>query len=78
MKLIEDLKEMSEHRFVSAYDLALAHLGVGEKDRALALLGQAVEERAPRLEFLRIEPRFDGLRSDARFQKLMNRVGLSP
>jgi TolB-like protein/DNA-binding winged helix-turn-helix (wHTH) protein/Tfp pilus assembly protein PilF len=78
MKLIEDLKEMSRHRFVSSYDLALAHLGVGEKDQALALLGQAVEERTPRIAFLGIEPRFDPLRADARFKKLMSRVGLSP
>jgi hypothetical protein len=51
---------------------------VGEKDQALALLGQAVEERTPRIAFLGIEPRFDPLRADARFKKLMSRVGLSP
>jgi TolB-like protein/DNA-binding winged helix-turn-helix (wHTH) protein/Tfp pilus assembly protein PilF len=78
MKLLDDLKEMATGRFVSAYDLALAHLGAGETDNALALLGQAVEERAPRVAFLGVEPRFDGLRSDVRFKKLMSRVGLSP
>jgi tetratricopeptide (TPR) repeat protein len=78
MKLLRDLKEMARGRFVSAYDLALANLGVGEKDNVLALLGQAVEERAPRVVFLGVEPRFDGLRSDVRFKKLLSRVGLSP
>ena len=51
---------------------------MGEKDQALALLGQAVEERTPRIAFLGIEPRFDTLRDDVRFKKLMSRVGLSP
>jgi hypothetical protein len=37
-----------------------------------------VDERSPRVAFLAVEPRFDGLRADARFTKLMSRVGLAP
>jgi len=51
---------------------------VGEKDQALALLGQAVEERTLPSRSSGIEPRFDTLRDDVRFKKLMSRVGLSP
>jgi TolB-like protein/DNA-binding winged helix-turn-helix (wHTH) protein/Flp pilus assembly protein TadD len=78
MKLLEDLKKIAERRFVSSYDLALAHLGMGEDAKALELLGQAVEERSPRVVFLGVDPRFDRLRADAQFSKLMRRIGLLP
>ncbi len=74
-KVFDDLIKLSEQRYVSPYDLALASLGVGETDQALALLAQAVEERSPRAAFLTVDPRFDGLRSDARFKTLMVRIG---
>jgi TolB-like protein/DNA-binding winged helix-turn-helix (wHTH) protein/Tfp pilus assembly protein PilF len=77
LKLLEDLKKTAERRFVSSYDLALAHLGIGEKATALTLLGQAIEERSPRVAFLGVEPRFDTLRADERFRKLIREVGLS-
>jgi len=74
-KLFQDLRKLSKERYVSPYDLAIASLGVGERDRALALLAQAVEERSPRAAFLGVDPRFDGLRRDARFKILMSRIG---
>jgi TolB-like protein/Tfp pilus assembly protein PilF len=76
--LLQDLKKMADRIFVSSYDLALAHVGMGEKAEALVLLGQAADERSPRVAFLGVEPRLDGLRGDARFKTLMSRVGLSP
>jgi Flp pilus assembly protein TadD len=78
LKLLQDLKAMPNRIFVSSYDLALAHLGMGQKADALVLLDQAVDERSPRVAFLGVEPRLDGLRADARFTKLMSRVGMSP
>jgi TolB-like protein/DNA-binding winged helix-turn-helix (wHTH) protein/Tfp pilus assembly protein PilF len=74
-KLFDDLRNLSKRRYVSSYDLALASLGIGETNRAFALLARAVEERSPRAAFLGVDPRFDGLRSDARFKELMIRIG---
>jgi TolB-like protein/DNA-binding winged helix-turn-helix (wHTH) protein/Tfp pilus assembly protein PilF len=74
-KLFDDLRNLSKQRYVSSYDLALAQLGMGETDRAFALLARAVEERSPRVAFLGVDPRFDGLRSDARLKELMVRIG---
>ena len=56
-------------------DLALTELGIGDRDQALALLAQAVEERCPRAAFLSVDPRFDGLRGDTRFKALLVRTG---
>ncbi len=74
-KLCDDLRNLSKQRYVSSYDLALASLGIGETDQAFTLLARAVEERSPRVAFLGVDPRFDALRSDARFKRLMSRVG---
>ncbi|HEY3936577.1 MAG TPA: tetratricopeptide repeat protein, partial [Bryobacteraceae bacterium] len=73
--LFDELWKLSKQRFVSSYDLALASLGIGETDRTFALLARAVEERSPRVAFLGVDPRFDALRSDARFKQLMIRIG---
>jgi tetratricopeptide (TPR) repeat protein len=77
-RLFQDLRDLSKHRYVSPYDLALASLGLGETDQALALLAQAVEERSPRAAFLGVEPRFDGIRNDPRFKTLLVRIGRMP
>jgi TolB-like protein/tetratricopeptide (TPR) repeat protein/DNA-binding winged helix-turn-helix (wHTH) protein len=74
-KLFDDLRNLSKQRYVSSYDLALASLGIGETDQAFTLLARAVEERSPRAAFLGVDPRFDGLRNDARFKELMIRIG---
>ena len=77
-RLLDELKEIAQQRFVSSYDLALAHLGLGENATVFTLLGRAIEEHSPRVVFMGVEPRFDSLRADARFRGLMKRVGLSP
>jgi TolB-like protein/DNA-binding winged helix-turn-helix (wHTH) protein/tetratricopeptide (TPR) repeat protein len=74
-RLIDRLKNLAGRRYVSAFDMALAWLGLGDHDRTLASLETAVEDRSPRLLFLSVEPRFDPLRSNTRFQALVRRVG---
>jgi adenylate cyclase len=74
-KMFDDLRKVSKQRCVSCYDLALASLGMGETDQVFTLLAQAVEEHSPRAAFLGVDPRFDGLRTNARFNELMSRIG---
>jgi len=50
----------------------LAHLG--QFDEALAVLEQAYDERHPYLPWVNVDPMFDGLRSDPRFQDLLRRM----
>jgi len=74
-RVIDQLQNLAGRRYVASYDMALAWLGLGDHDRALASLERSVEDRSPRLLFLSVEPRFDPLRSSARFQVLVRRVG---
>lgn len=76
LKVQKDLIRMGESHFVSSYDLALAHLGLGDTAKAFELLNRAVQERSPRIAFLAVDPRLDGLRGDPRFSELLQLVGL--
>lgn len=50
----------------------------GDKDKALDWLEQAYDDRDDTLPSMKVEPAFDTLRSDPRFQDLLRRVGLGP
>ena len=62
---------------VTSYFPAVACAILGEKDLAFEWLEKALEERIGFLVYLKVEPVFDCLRSDERFENLLRRVGLS-
>jgi TolB-like protein/Tfp pilus assembly protein PilF len=65
------LEELAKKRFVSAFPMAVLHVGLGETAQALSALEEAYVERAGRLVYLRVEPVFDALRSEPRFKSLL-------
>jgi hypothetical protein len=70
------LKERSRSKYVSSYQFAVIYLGLGQNERAIAALEDAYRERSTLLGYLKMDPRFDPLRSDARFQDLLSRIHL--
>jgi TolB-like protein len=77
-QVLNQLKELSKHRYVPAYDIAMVYLGLGEKEQAYRWLEKGFEERSAWMVYLNLDPRLDGLRADPRFQELVHRVGLPP
>ena len=77
-KILGQLGELSQTRYISSYEIALIQLSLGEHDLALDLLDVAVEERSGWLPYLLNDVRLDPLRSTARFAQLTARVGLPP
>lgn len=75
-EVLQRLQEMSKTRYVSSYEIALIHLGLGEEDMALACLNKAVEERSGWLPYLTNDVRLDPLRSSPEFASVAARVGL--
>jgi TolB-like protein/Tfp pilus assembly protein PilF len=57
--------------------LVLPYIGTGRKDQAIALLQKSYVEYSYTLASLKVNPMFDSLRSDPRFQELLRRVGLA-
>jgi tetratricopeptide (TPR) repeat protein len=75
-KELARLKEIAQHKYVPAYQIAAIYAGLGEKDQAFAWLDKAYDERSDLLVNLKREQKFDVLRSDPRFSDLLRRVGL--
>ena len=73
-KVIEELGELSKAQYVCPSYLARIYIGLDDKDRAIEWLGKAYEERSTDLVWLRVEPGFDALRSEPRFQDLLRRM----
>jgi hypothetical protein len=74
--VLNELKQLSGQEYVPAYGIALVYAGLGEKDQAFAWLEKAYEEHAFKMAWLKVEPRWDSLRSDPRFADLLRRIGL--
>jgi eukaryotic-like serine/threonine-protein kinase len=69
--VLERLTQMSAHTYVSPYHLALIHLHLGERERALELLQNAYTIRDAWVVWLGVEPQFDPLRGEPAFEKIL-------
>jgi serine/threonine protein kinase/tetratricopeptide (TPR) repeat protein len=75
-KMLEKLETQAKRRYVSPSQIGLIYAALGERQQAFAWLERAYEQRDSLLLVLKVDARFDPLRSDPRFQDLLRRVGL--
>jgi hypothetical protein len=73
--LLEEVLKSSKERYVSPGNIALIYNGLGERDETYAWLERGYDRRDPKMVFLKVEPKWNNLRDDPRFQDLMRRVG---
>jgi len=74
--ILNDLTKLAKEKYVAPYFLGGVHAGLGDNERAIAYLEESYEERSHWLIYLNIDPGFDALRDNPRFQDLLRRVGL--
>lgn len=77
-EILTALAQRATHEFVSALNFAQIYAGFGDTDQTLAWLEQACDESPIWLTFVKVDPKFDFLRSDPRFQNLLQRIGFPP
>ena len=70
-KMLEGLKSRGR---LPLMDAASAYTALGDKDEAFSLLFRGVEQRS--LSYLKVDPPFDSLHSDPRWQELLRRMNL--
>jgi serine/threonine protein kinase/Tfp pilus assembly protein PilF len=75
---LEELLKLSRERYVPPYHVAFLYNGLGERDETFAWLERGLEQRDPKMVFLKVERRWNNLRDDPRFQDLLRRVGFKP
>jgi len=74
-KIVEQL----DHRpNMSPTSIAIVYAGLGDKDRACALLERAFREHDDSLIYIRSQTLFDPLRSEPRFKALLRRMAFPP
>jgi TolB-like protein/Tfp pilus assembly protein PilF len=76
-EILATLLTRGRRQYVPSYWIALLYVGLGDSDRAFRWLGRAEAERSAWLAWIKVEPRFDRLRADRRFARLLRRLKLS-
>ena len=74
LKIVKDLEDRQSQHSSTDASIALVYVGLGDKDQAMIWLDKAYQARFNPSILMR--PVFDPLRSDARFQDLLRRIGL--
>ena len=72
--LLDSLHESAKYRYISACHVAEVHIGLGQKDIAYQWLDRAYETRDVELVWLKINPVYDSVRTETRFQNLARAV----
>jgi serine/threonine protein kinase/tetratricopeptide (TPR) repeat protein len=70
--LLAELEAEKEKRYISQYDIAVVHAGLGDAQKALEHLRLAAEERSSWIVFLHVDPRLDTLRHEPGFGALVS------
>ncbi len=78
LQVLEELKGVSKQKYAYSLSFARIYAGLGDKEQAFAWLEKGYEERSTPLYFLKVDPIWDPLRSDPRFNDLLRRIGLTP
>jgi DNA-binding winged helix-turn-helix (wHTH) protein/TolB-like protein len=71
-------QEQAKRTYIAPIHMAVTYALLGEKDQAFDWLDKVYVERSGWIAHLRVDPRFDNLRSDLRYSDLLRRVGLAP
>jgi TolB-like protein/DNA-binding winged helix-turn-helix (wHTH) protein/Tfp pilus assembly protein PilF len=75
-KLLDQLMEQSEKRYVSPFYVAIVYAGLGENDKAMSWLEKAYGDRSNAIIFLKVDPQLDTLRDIPRFHELQRKLRL--
>jgi tetratricopeptide (TPR) repeat protein len=75
-RLAEMLIERSKTTYVTPWQVATLYTRAGMNEEALVWFEKAFASHDPNMPYLSVDPIFDGLRGDPRFQSLLKRMGL--
>jgi TolB-like protein/Flp pilus assembly protein TadD len=76
LRILEELHRLAEKRYVSPFELASLHFALEQSDEGFEWLSKAFQDRCFELISLRVDPRWQPLKSNPRFHQLFSRLGL--
>ena len=69
------LLELSRSKWISPYSIATIYNGLDDREQTYAWLDRGLKDRDPKMVFLKVEPKWNNLRGDLRFQNIIHAVG---
>ena len=75
-KALEMLESLSRQRYVGPYWFAALHACRSERDKTFQWLEKAYAERSQALPYLNVDPFFNPIRAEPRFEAMLQRIGL--
>jgi serine/threonine-protein kinase len=72
--ILSMLSEQAKTRYISPYDIATIHAGLGDHAAAIAKLQEAYEDRSAWMVFVNVDPRLDALREEPELKALAARL----
>jgi eukaryotic-like serine/threonine-protein kinase len=74
--LVAELEARARERYVTPVALCIAHLGLGNVDQVFHWLERAYQDRRGWLTYMKVDPIFDPVRGDPRFEEFLTKMGL--
>jgi len=75
-KLLAELQSRKKTEYIPPWVFAMIYAGAGNRDKAFEYLEQARMERQAYLTHLKVDPTFDNIRDDVRFDELVKKIGI--
>jgi hypothetical protein len=76
-KVLQDMEKLAKVSYVSPIFIGLVYDALGERAKEFACSAKGYDDRAEWLLWLNLDPLFDEVRGDPRFQGLIRRVGVT-
>ncbi|HEX8265095.1 MAG TPA: protein kinase [Pyrinomonadaceae bacterium] len=78
LKVLNGLEELAKNDYIPPGERAIIYIGLNDKDSAIFWLEKSFQERSSAVAAINVEPLFDDLRTDPRFQAIVLKMNLKP
>ncbi len=75
-QILDEMLKRSQKSYIPFTYIAGFFITLGDQDQALEWLEKAYEKHDMRLAYLKVNPRYDGIRTNPRFVALLRKIGL--
>jgi len=76
LRIFDQLDELARERYVPPVHIINVLLGLGETDKAMDCLEEAIKDRNPMVILAKSDPFLNRLQSNQRYQSLLKKIGL--
>ena len=76
IKILQEFTEQSKTEDIASFNYVPIYIGLKDYDKVFALLNKSYEKKYGLLLYLKVDPTFENLRNDPRYEELEEKIGL--